>query len=221
MKIAILLILALSVAGCGHLRGLSHDVVGSGVTKTEKRPITSFTSIDASGAFDIEIACQKEPSLEIEGDDNLLPLIKTAVSGNTLTIKPEKNFSVKKPIRIRITVSNIDDISSSGATSFHVTDVKNEKMKINASGASSFDISGETAALDMELSGASKVEAERLRAARVKITLSGAGKANVFASEELDATVSGAGIVTYAGDPKKVNKNVSGVGTVTKKDTAA
>lgn len=221
MKISILLILALTVAGCSHMRGLSHDVVGSGVIKTEKRPVTSFTSIEASGAFDIEVACQKEPSLEIEGDDNLLPLIKTEVSGNTLKIKPEKSFSVKKSIRIRITVANIDDISSSGATSFHVTEVKNEKMTIEASGASSFDMSGETVALDMELSGASKVEAERLKAARVKITLSGAGKANVFASEELDANVSGAGNVTYAGEPKKVYKKVSGVGTVSKKDTSA
>jgi hypothetical protein len=221
MKISIVLLVALSLAGCGHMRGLHDQVIGSGVIKTEKRPISSFTSIDASGAFDVEVVCQKEPSLEIEGDDNLLPLVKTEVQGSTLSIKPEKGFSVKRPIRVRISVPNIENISSSGASSFRVIDVKNEKMKVDASGASSFDIAGETVALDLDLSGATKIDTERLRAERVRISLSGAGKAKVFASEELDADVSGAGSVTYAGNPKKVNKKVSGVGSVSKKDTAA
>ena len=203
------------------MRGLTNSVIGSGVIKTETRAISGFTSIDASGAFDIEVVCQKEPSLEIEGDDNLLPLVKTEVHGNTLSLRPEKPFSVKRPIRVRISVPNIENISSSGATSFRVMNVKNEKMMIDARGASSFDITGETVALDLDLSGATKVDTEKLHAARVKISLSGAGKATVFASEELDAQVSGAGSVTYAGDPKKVNKKVSGVGSVSKKDTAA
>lgn len=220
LKLTIVLLIALSLAGCGHLRGLSNQVIGSGVIKTEKRPITSFTSIDASGAFDVEVVCQKELSLELEGDDNLLSLVKTEVHGSTLSIKPEKGFSVKRPIRVRISVPDIANISSSGASRFRVMDVKNQKMKIEASGASSFDIAGETIALDLDLSGATKIDTEQLRAARVRISLSGAGKANVFASEELDAVVSGAGSVTYAGNPKSVKKNVSGVGSVSKKDTA-
>ena len=221
MKITILLIIALSLAGCSGLRGLTNQVIGSGVSKTEKRPISSFTSVDASGAFDIEIVCQKEPGLELEGDDNLLPLVKTEVKGSTLTIRPESPFSVKRTIRIKITVPNIESISSSGATTFRVMDVKNEALKIDASGASSFDIAGETSALSLDLSGATRVDSEKLNATRVTISLSGAGKAKVFSSERLDADVSGAGSVTYAGDPKTVNKKVSGVGSVTKKSTAA
>jgi hypothetical protein len=118
-------------------------------------------------------------------------------------------------------VPDVDSISSSGAGSFRIVDVKNSKMKIDASGASNFDIGGETVTLDLNLSGATKIDTEKLRASRVRISLSGAGKATVFASEELDATVSGAGSVTYAGNPKTVNKKVSGVGSVSKKDTSA
>lgn len=221
MKITLVLLLALSLTGCGHLRGHANQVVGSGVIKIEERPISAFTAIEASGAFDIEVVCQKEPSLELEGDDNLLPLIKTEVRGSTLFIKPERAFSAKKALRVRITVPNIENISSSGAGSFRVTDIKNERVKIDASGASTLEMSGVTVALDLSISGASNVDTEKLHAARVKISLSGAGKATVFASEELNAHVSGAGSVIYAGDPKTVNKTVSGVGSVTKKDTAA
>ena len=203
------------------MRDLASGVAGSGVIKNEKRSISGFTAIDASGAFDIDVVCQKEPSLELEGDDNLLSLVKTEVRGSTLFISQERPFSVKKAIRVKLTVPNIESISSSGAGNFHVTQIKNEKLKIDTSGASTLEMSGETVALNLDMSGASKVDTERLRAARVKISLSGAGKATVFASEELSADVSGAGSVTYAGDPKTVNKNVSGVGSVSKKKTAA
>ncbi len=195
-------------------------VQGSGILKTEKRTVSSFKSISASGAFEIDVVCQKEVGLEIEGDDNLLPFVKTEVHDDTLYIKPTKNYSAKKPMRIRITVPDVESISASGANGFNVSDVKNEKIKIETSGASNIVISGETVALDLEMSGAGKIDSEKLRATRVSIRLSGAGKATVFASEELNADVSGAGSVTYAGDPKKVNKNISGVGSISKKDTS-
>lgn len=218
LKLAITLLFATLLTGCGHMKGFDRDQVsGSGVIKTEKRTISAFNAIDTSGAFDIEIACQKEPSLELEGDDNLLPLIKTEVRGNTLYINSEKSFSVKKNLRVRISVTNIEGISSSGAGNLRVAAVKNEKLKIDSSGASNIEISGETKRLDMDLSGASKVDTESLRAERVTIDMSGAGKANVYASEELNAEVSGVGSVTYTGDPKVVNPKVSGVGSVSKK----
>ena len=43
----------------------------------------------------------------------------------------------------------------------------------------------------------------------------GTGSAQVFASESLTATVSGIGKLTYGGNPPKVQKNVSGLGSIT------
>lgn len=215
MKFTFILVLGLLLSGCNYIHG--DQVVGSGVSKTEKREVSSFDSIEASGALDVEIVCQKEPSLELEGDDNLLPLLKTEVRGGTLYIEPQKNFSVRKAIRVRITAPNIQKISSSGASSFDVSNIKNEKLRIQNSGASNVNLSGQTVALELELSGASKADTEKLTAERVTINLSGAGKANVYASQELNADVSGAGSVTYMGDPKTVNRNVSGVGSISRK----
>lgn len=214
MRLTIILLLGLLLTGCAYVH--RDSVVGSGTLKTEKREVGSFNSIDTSGALEIEIVCQKEPSLELEGDDNLLPLLKTEVRGGTLYIETEKSFSAKKSIRVRITMKNLENLSSSGASNFQVKEIKNEKLKVDSSGASNINLSGETRALDVNLSGASKVSSETLRAERVSVALSGAGEANVYASEELNAEVSGVGSVTYSGDPK-VNKKVSGVGSVSKK----
>lgn len=215
MRITIILLLGLLLTGCGYIKGDS--ITGSGKMKTEKREVASFTSIDASGALEVEIACQQEPGLELEGDDNLLPLIKTEVRGGTLYITSEKSFSSRRGIRARITAPNIESISSSGASDFRVTQIKNEKLRVENSGASSINLSGETRVLILELSGASKAETENLKAERVTVSLSGAGKANVYASEELNAEVSGAGSVTYTGDPKTVSPKISGIGSVSKK----
>ncbi len=214
MRLTIILLLGLLLTGCGYIN--RDSVVGSGTLKTEKREVGSFSSIDANGALEIEIVCQKEPGLELEGDDNLLPLLKTEVRGGTLYLEPQKTFSSKKSIRVRITMPNLESLSSSGASNFQVKEIKNEKLKVDSSGASNINLSGETRVLDVNLSGASKVESERLRAERVSVALSGAGEANVYASDELNAEVSGVGSVTYSGDPK-VNKKVSGVGSVSKK----
>jgi hypothetical protein len=212
-----LLALALVMTGCGKfLKWGGRGPSGSGNIKTEKRQIGAFSSVDVSGAYDVQIVCQKSPGLEIEGDDNVLPLVQTYVENNTLYIKSERGFNVKKPIRVRITAGDLQGVSSSGASAITLEGVKNEQLVIETTGASKIDAAGETKSLEIESSGASKVDVRDLRAERVKVSLSGAGYANVYASEEVNAHVSGASSVTYYGEPKVVNKTVSGAGSINK-----
>ena len=64
------------------------------------------------------------------------------------------------------------------------------------------------------MSGASKVDTTDLHAARAKVSSSGASRAYVYATEEVSADLSGASSVTYYGEPKTVNKQVSGASSV-------
>ncbi len=75
----LVLLLAFAVTGCHHR--MRNEVQGSGKRVVQKREIAAFTSLSTEGAFNIEITCQKEPSLEVEGDDNVLPFV-TAEIGN-------------------------------------------------------------------------------------------------------------------------------------------
>jgi hypothetical protein len=215
--ICLLALVALSMTGCGkYMKWGGHGASGSGTIKTEKRDVGAFSSVDVSGAYEVEIVCQKQPSLEVEGDDNILPLVQTYVKNNTLYISSEKGFNVKKAIKVRVTTGNLDGLSTSGASTITLDGVKNEQLVIETSGASKINASGETKSLSIESNGVSKVDVQDLRAARVKVSLSGAGRANVYASEEVNADVSGASQVTYYGEPKVVNKSVSGAGSINK-----
>lgn len=210
-----LLALLVALTGCGDLVHWK-NITGSGVVKTEKRDVGAFASVDVSGAYEVQIVCQKEPGIEIEGDDNILPLVQTYVKNGTLYITSRQPFNVKRAIKLRITTKDLEGLSSSGASKVTLEGVKNERLVIETSGASKIDAAGETANLEIESSGASKVDVQELRATRVKVSLSGAGHANVYASEEVDADVSGAASVTYHGEPKVVNKSISGAGSINK-----
>lgn len=204
----------LVLSGCYHKFG---QATGSGTMKVEKRTVPSFNAIHLSGAYDAEIVVQKEQRLEIEGDDNLLPLITTEVKSGVLDIGNSKSFSTKNKLHLRISVPSLDAISSSGASDIVISSVKSDGFSIDISGAGSLQVSGETQSVEIKQSGAGDVDAKELHAAKVNVDLSGAASADVYASEELRASVSGAGNVNYYGDPKTVNKDVSGAGSIMKR----
>lgn len=211
----LLLIIALS-GGCKYI-GKGDATSGSGVMKTEQRSIPAFTALDIHGAYEVEITAQKEQRVEIEGDDNLLLLIKTEVKGNVLTVGNDQGITTRGKLRLRISVPKLDGITTSGASDINVTGVKGDAFKIDSSGAGNFKIAGETKTLEIKVSGAGELDAKDLRAEKVNINSSGAANADVYASEELHINASGAGSVNYYGDPKTVTKDSSGVASINKK----
>jgi Putative auto-transporter adhesin, head GIN domain len=212
-----LMLMLLALSGCGRF-GFGSGTAGSGKTKVEKRTVPAFSAVNFSGAYEVEIVAQKEQSLEIEGDDNLLSLVKTEVNGSgVLAVYNDKPFSTKSAIRVRISVPQLDGISSSGASDIVASNVKADEFNIDTSGAGSVKITGETKTLGIEMSGAGEVDAKDLRAENVSVNSSGAANANVYASGDLRVSASGAGNVNYYGDPKNVSEDVSGAASISKK----
>jgi hypothetical protein len=52
----------------------------------------------------------------------------------------------------------------------------------------------------------------------VDVHIEGAGKARVNATESLKAWIEGAGVITYSGEPKTVEKTIDGIGRIKKVD---
>ena len=212
--LALVVLLPVLFAGCHH--GFGANVKGSGKRVTQRRDVTPFTSISTDGAFDIEVVCQKDLGLEIEADDNLLPLIETKVSGGTLHLRPTQNYSAEDAPKIKITVPNIEAFSANGAGKIQITGVNNDKLQISLNGAPTFTASGTTKMIGVDTNGAAKVDTHNLRAAHAVVDSKGASKVDLGLSDQLDVTVSGPSHVTYKGDPV-VNKTVHGPGKVEKR----
>jgi len=204
------------VSAC-HFR-MNHELKGSGNRQVQKREIDPFTSIAAEGAFHIDVTSQKPVSLEVEGDDNILPLITTEVSGGVLRIRNNRGYSTNEPIEVRITVPDLEGVSVSGAGDVSISGLKNDKFEIRSNGAPTITVTGETGLVDIDTNGAGKIDAHRLTAAKGIVDSKGVSKVDVHANDQLDVTVTGPSRVTYEGDPK-VNKTITGPGSVEKKET--
>jgi hypothetical protein len=210
--------LLLVFSGCRHA---GKGVQGSGVRKVEKRELGAFKSIETTGAFEILVACQQAPSFEIEGDDNLLPLVRTEVRGGVLHIFNQSNYRTAKGITVRIGVPDLEGILTTGAGDIRITNVKNDKLVVSSKGAARIEASGQTKFASITSTGAGQIDANKLHAESATVTVTGAGHVNVYATRRLDATVSGVGQITYDGDPAEVNRKVSGIGSINKKESGA
>lgn len=192
-------------------------VSGSGNTVTEKRNIVGFKAVDVGGVFKVEITAQKDFGLEIEADDNLMPLITTEVEDGVLKIESEKRISSHNPIRIRISAPNIENLESSGASNVTITNLKNAALSIDSSGASKINVEGETSILTIDVSGASNISAGDLKAVDANIEASGACHVDVNVSGDLKSEASGASRIVYSGTPKNIEKKTSGASRVSPK----
>lgn len=216
MKKLLVLFVLLPVlfAGCHH--GIGAEIKGSGKRVVQKRDIRPFTSISTDGAFDIEVTCQKDVSLEVEADDNVLPFVTAEVSGNTLYLKPSRTYSVEDAPKIKISVPNIEAFSANGAGKIEISGLNNEKLQISANGAPMITASGTTKMIGIDTNGAAKIDTHNLRAPHAVVDSKGVSKVDLGVSDQLDVTVSGPSRVTYKGDPV-VNKTVHGPGKVEKR----
>jgi hypothetical protein len=211
-KFALLfLLLPIVAAGCHH--GLHAELKGSGKRVVEKRNITPFKSISAEGAFTIEVTCQKDLGLEVEGDDNVLAVVTAEVSNNVLQLRNTKNYSTSEPVTFRISVPNLEGISVEGAGNVNIRGLNNDKFAIDSQGAPTINVSGNTKLVDIDSSGAGKIDTHNLHAARAVVDSKGVSRIDLDVADQLDVKISGPSSVYYKGDPV-VNKSISGPGKV-------
>jgi hypothetical protein len=211
-KLALLFLLfPLLVAGCHH--GMRAEIKGSGKRVVEKRNITPFTSISTEGAFSIEVTCQKDLGLEVEGDDNVLSVVTAEVSNNVLRLRNSKNYSSDEPVKFRISVPNLESLIVEGAGKVDVKGLNNDKFEINSEGAPAINVSGKTKFIDIDTSGAGKIDTHNLHAERAVVNSKGVAQIDLDVADQLDVTISGPSSVYYKGDPK-VNKTIHGPGKV-------
>jgi hypothetical protein len=227
------LIAATAASGCGISVDWDGPVVaGSGVRTSVSRTVAAFDRVDVGGEYDVVIRVGATPSVVLEGDDNLLPLIRTEVEGGILHIDSEEDLHSREPIRIAIGVPDLDGVHSTGSSDVAVRDVRSEAFDAHVSGSSELTADGDFGDLsasisgsgeihmtgtadgiDGDISGSGELDLLEVRARSARIDVSGSGGATVQVSERLDAKVSGSGDVRYRGQPV-VQADVSGSGDV-------
>lgn len=208
----LILLMLVSLAGCRF-----YGEKGNGNIEEEVRELDQFSKIDISGAFEVEIVVGDENKIEIQADENLLRYIRTKVRGNRLVIGNKKNLAPSEEIILKITTETLEGIETSGANTIYANMIDTDRFVLDFSGAGSVYLEGDCSTLYVDMSGAGSLNAKKLIADDVKVSISGASSAKVFASESIEADVSGVGSIDYYGDPEDVRTDVSGVGAINAK----
>lgn len=178
--------------------------------------MAAFSEIDVGGVVEVRAAIGPTASVSLSGDSNLLPLVKTEVTGDSLRISTTRSVRPKNPLVATIVAPKLTSVSSSGASKVTLEGIDNEAMRLGCSGVCDLTAAGTTGQLVVELSGAGDVRLERLAAKTASVKVSGAGDVALGAVTELDAAISGAGRVSYPGDPV-IKKSITGAGELVKR----
>lgn len=202
---------ALTLGGC-HLTGIR----GSGNIVTENRQVEEFSSVEAEGAFDIEWV-SGPPSCTIRTDDNLLRHVETSMNGKKLQLEWHGQLHPTHGMKVRLSSSSMTGVRLTGAVRFSGTRLAGKGFYLEGTGATRVTVDGAVDELMATMSGASKLDAESLQVKTAELSISGAGRAEVSASETLKVAISGAGKVTYSGNPS-IERHISGAGSIRKRD---
>jgi hypothetical protein len=207
---------------------------GSGVLKTETRSVAGFNRIGLSLPGVVEVIQGESEGLNIETDDNLLPLIETVVESGSLKLrlKDKGNISTRT-LKITVNAKSIEGLSVGGSGDIRVAKLKTGKLKaaiagsgdisitsldaddlhISIAGSGTFVAGGKVNTLESSISGSGDVKAGKLESNVSKISIAGSGDATVWAKDTLSVKVAGSGDVKYYGDAK-VSQSVAGSGSI-------
>jgi len=234
---------ALVIASVVSFAPAADAATGSGKIATETRTVSDFEAIALAGSMDITVRQGTKEGLQIQADDNLLPLIETVVEsgsgGRTLAIrfKRGENINHHAPIKITVDVIRLTAVAASGSGDVIVEALKTPSFKLALSGSSDAKLrSLNTDALEVRISGSGDIAAAGsarqvklsiagsgdadlagLTADDVSVRIAGSGDASVTANKSLEVSVAGSGDVRYGGAVGAVKSSIAGSGSVTRR----
>jgi putative autotransporter adhesin-like protein len=196
----------------------SSTVVGSGVPVTQTREVAPFISVELAGSNNVVISAGEKQSVVVRADDNLVDSVTTEVQKGKLVIgNTESSFTTKTPMHVFVNVPSLDALALSGSGNVVARGIDAEDLAVLLSGSGTLTGSGSATTLDVTLVGSGSALFGKLVAKDVQALVAGSGNIVVTATTSLDAAVPGSGSIFYLGNPPRVTKSITGIGSITAK----
>lgn len=166
-----------SLTGCNYF---GHCVNGSGQVISEVREIEDFTGVVNTASFDLIVTQSDTYSVEVRAQENLLPIIETYISGNTLIIEIENGVCLKSNSNVEV----------------HVSMPETELLGLTGSGRVFADVLMSTE-VEVSNSGSGYMEIDSVLTETLDLGNSGSGHISILGSyvNKVDAVQSGSGAI--------------------------
>jgi hypothetical protein len=194
--LALLLTLCL-VVGMTGCYGVNW-VTGSKDTETRAYDFTGFDRVEVSSAFKIEITRGDAYKVSVTANENLFEYIEVTKSNDTLRIRTRAFFSFHSSVfEASVTMPELRAITVSSASGGKVIGMQSVKS------------------LDIEVSGASRLELVNVKAADIDAEVSGASRLNgSLEAENADLEASGASQIDLTGQVNSAHLVASGASSL-------
>jgi uncharacterized RmlC-like cupin family protein len=225
----------------GNVSCITGFIRGNGSITTTQRSIGEFSRLQSGGSATVRVHEGLEYAVEITTDSNLASHVRTEVVGGELRLGLDwGSYSFTKLI-IDVyspALHALAAVSSSGSGVIEIleplqsqsmsmrisgsgsikadlimTDLIMTELEFVISGSGAAKITGRSKALSLRISGSGEFNGRDFEAERASVRVSGSGRARVWASQSLDAVISGSGDLFYRGNPQ-MSTHISGSGKI-------
>jgi len=192
------------------LKKIDIEVRGGTLVIEKKRSEGFFSFFNSTDAKDIKIKIimKKLNYLELNGSGET----------NIEDITNEETTLVINGANDVFTGGSIDrlKIDIKGAGNVELENLFTKQFDLDIKGAGDLYVSGSTEEFDIHIKGAGDVKAYSFKTRILRSKIYGAGDVRIFVEEEIDASIYGAGSITYKGNPKRINDKIYGAGEIQK-----
>lgn len=201
---------------------------------SEQRMVEKFTGVKVSEGIFLNLKKGEKESVTLEVEGTEPENIITEVSGENLKIylKPGHYRNVK--VKAQITYVQLSRLTASSAAHVYAEgpihskyfrihassdatielQIEAEEAEVHVFSAADVGLKGKTAKLIADISSAGSLQALDFRADVVKVEVSSAGSAYVYALRELEARASSAGAIRCKGNPARFITHSSSAGSI-------
>ncbi len=217
--------------------GCNVCVKGEGDNTREIRLVSDFSQLVLNCSAEI-ILMPKPPDestkVIVEAQPNVLPLITSQVSGETLEIDMAGCVSTTSNLVIYVYADNVNAVTNNSSGTIRTNNKINGgrfEVKLNGSGSIELELQanevmaeqegsgnillkGNTNSIAIENDSSGSCDAQNLIANEAEVNLSGSGTVSVHATKQMNLQLNGSGSIIYSGQPEKLNTKKDGSGEI-------
>ena len=188
---------------------------GSGVAATQQRQLPPFRSVELAGSNNVTIRVGGKQSVLVHADSNLLQRVTTVVHARRLVIgNTPGSFISKSPMSVEISMPSLSALRLSGSGNVSATGIKTSSLTMSLPGSGVLHATGSAMRLTVTVAGSGDAQLGQLVARDVHAVVPGSGFLAVTATDSLNASVPGYGVIMYYGRPAHLTTSVTGSGTI-------
>lgn len=214
-----------------HLKGNGNEV-------SEIRKCDNFNQVSVSSGLNVYFTQGAEQKVVVTADQNLIDYIDTKVFENRLSVTATRRFDAVSPIKINITLPDIENIKAFAGSNIYSQDtirvpklelistaganikldVVADNLNVMAVAGSNIKISGKTSYLEAKANSGSNIFSSALKAGDAHVTCNTGANIWVAPVHSIKGISGSGGNIYYTGAPSIIELKKNSGGNVIKKE---